>query len=192
MALHTVKVQNWDKTITTIPTHRLIAESFRNWRGMSESGGRRIKRALHIDQSGIRFLTAEEEQGLSRFRLLAPYLGDKQSELGEWNARAANDGADPINARRLTNIGTFRAYVARYLRSHPRIAQQMTLLVRQLDPTPSGLPIEIYCFTATTDWNDYENIQADIFDHLLAILPEFGLSLFQQPTGRDFRAISAA
>ncbi|QDX28231.1 mechanosensitive ion channel [Sphingomonas suaedae] len=192
IALHTVKVQNWDKTITTIPTHRLIAESFKNWRGMSESGGRRIKRSLLIDQNSIRFLTDDEKGAMRRFALIDDYLDAKSGELADWNARLGEAGRDPVNARRVTNIGTFRAYVFAYLRANARIAQDMTLLVRQLDPTARGLPIEIYCFTATTGWDDYEAIQADIFDHLLAILPEFGLRLFQEPSGLDLGQLRAA
>ncbi|WOF43117.1 mechanosensitive ion channel family protein [Sphingopyxis indica] len=192
IALHTVKVQNWDKTISTIPTHRLISESFRNWRGMSEAGGRRIKRSLFIDQNGIRFLSSGEKQKLRRFQLLDAYLGRKQEELGEWNAALEKAGRDPVNERNVTNIGTFRAYVVEYLRANAHIAQGMTLMVRQLDPTPQGLPLEIYCFTNTTAWGDYEGIQSDIFDHLLAILPEFGLRVFQQPSGLDLQRGLAA
>lgn len=187
IALHTVKVQNWDKTITTIPTHRLISDSFKNWRGMSESGGRRIKRSIFIDQNDIRFLTDEEQQDLRRFQLLHAYLDRKQSEIGEWNSEVEKAGRDRINQRRITNIGTFRAYIREYLQNSPHIAKDMTLLVRQLAPTPQGLPIEIYCFTNTTAWNPYENIQSDIFDHLIAILPEFGLRSFQEPSGLDLR-----
>ncbi|ASK90084.1 mechanosensitive ion channel family protein [Sphingorhabdus sp. SMR4y] len=192
IALHTVKVQNWDKTITTIPTHRLISESFKNWRGMSDAGGRRIKRSIFIDQNGIRFLTREEKDGFRRFQLLDEYLGHKQAELGEWNAPIEQAGRDEVNARRVTNIGTFRAYVVEYLRANSHIADGMTLLVRQLDPSPKGLPIEIYCFTNTTDWKAYEDIQSDIFDHLLAILPEFGLRPFQEPSGLDLQRGLAA
>lgn len=192
IALHTIKVQNWDKTITTIPTHRLISESFKNWRGMAEAGGRRIKRSLFIDQNGVRFLTAAEEKGLRRFALLDDYLGRKQQELSEWNAAIEKAGCDRINARRVTNIGTLRAYIAAYLKANAHIANGMTLLVRQLAPTPQGLPIEIYCFTTTTAWNAYEDIQSDIFDHLLAILPEFGLCAFQEPSGHDLRRRLAA
>ncbi len=192
IALHTVKVQNFDKTITTIPTHRLIADSFRNWRGMSESGGRRIKRALPLDQNSVRFLADEEVQGLSKFRLLEGYLAKKDEELRAWNARELAGDTNPVNARRITNIGTFRAYVIAYLRAHPRLTDKgFTLLVRQQAPTAQGLPLEIYCFTGTTDWNDYESIQADIFDHLIAILPEFGLRLYQQPSGMDLRGLKA-
>ena len=186
IALHTVKVQNFDKTITTIPTHMLIANSFRNWRGMSEAGGRRIMRALPLDQNSVRFMTDEEANGLRRFKLLDDYLGNKEAELRDWNAREAAGASNPVNARRITNIGTFRAYVGAYLKAHPRLAtDSFTLLVRQLDPTPQGLPLQIYCFTNTTNWAEYESIQADIFDHLIAILPEFDLRLFQQPSGLD-------
>ncbi|MFC3076923.1 mechanosensitive ion channel family protein [Phenylobacterium terrae] len=189
IALHTVKVQNWDKTITTIPTHRLISESFKNWRGMFESGGRRIKRSLMIDQTSVRFLTDEERARLRRFALIDDYLERKRQELEAWNAELIASGRDPVNARRVTNIGTFRAYVEAYLRANPRISQEMTLLVRQMAPTPHGLPLEIYCFTSTTAWAEYELIQADIFDHLLAILPQFGLRVFQEPSGMDMRQL---
>lgn len=191
IALHTVKVQNWDKTITTIPTWRLINESFKNWRGMQESGGRRIKRSLLIDQTSVRFLTLEERDRLRRFALIDDYLERKAEELDIWNARLVEAGRDPVNTRRSTNLGTFRAYVESYLRTHTRVHQGMTLLVRQLQPTDSGLPLEIYCFTSTTAWAEYEGIQADIFDHLLAILPEFGLRLFQQPSGADMAGLAA-
>ena len=183
--LHTVKVQNWDKTITTIPTHRLISESFKNWRGMSESGGRRIKRAIHLDQSSIRFQTPEEIERFRRFALLEEYIDRKEKELADYNQRLPQEVADDVNQRRLTNIGTFRAYSFNYLRHHPAIRQDMTLLVRQREPAPQGLPLEIYCFTNTTAWAEYENIQSDIFDHLLAIVPEFGLRVYQQPAGSD-------
>lgn len=187
IALHTIKVQNWDRTITTIPTKRLISESFKNWRGMQESGGRRIKRALYIDQNSVKFLTEEEQTNLHRFALLTDYLNQKSSELREWNAKLLAQGLDAINIRQATNIGTFRAYVDRYLRHHPGVHQEMTLMVRQLDPGPQGLPLEIYCFTRSTDWVIHEGVQSDIFDHLLSILPEFGLRVFQQPSGPDVR-----
>ena len=189
IALHTVKVQNFDKTITTIPTHRLISDSFRNWRGMSDSGGRRIKRALPLDQNAVRFLSDEEVDGLRRFRLLDEYLQHKDEELSEWNARELSGECNSVNARRITNIGTFRAYVIAYLKAHPRMDEAKTLLVRQLEPTPQGLPLEIYCFANTTAWGEYESIQADIFDHLLAILPEFGLRLYQEPSGLDISSL---
>ncbi|HEV7272208.1 mechanosensitive ion channel family protein [Pseudoxanthomonas sp.] len=189
IALHTVKVQNWDKTITTIPTKKLISDSFKNWRGMSESGGRRIKRALYLDQNSVRFLGGEEQARLRRFRLLGDYLQRKDGELDAWNARLADHGREPVNQRRTTNLGTFRAYVEAYLRAHGDIHDGMTLLVRQLPPGPTGLPLEIYCFTRTVEWGPYEAIQSDIFDHLLAILPEFGLQVFQQPGGADMRRL---
>ena len=184
--LHTVKVQNWDKTITTIPTYALIDKSFKNWRGMSRAGARRMKRALYLDVSSIGFLEPEGVDRLHRFKLLRGYLEEKLAEIGE----AGEDA--PVNRRRLTNIGTFRAYVVRYLQQHPGIAQHMTLMARQLQPGPEGLPLEIYCFTNTTVWTDYEGIQSDIFDHLLAIVPEFGLKLYQKPAGSDVTRAAAA
>jgi miniconductance mechanosensitive channel len=180
IALHTVKVQNWDKTITTLPTRRLINDPFKNWRGMTESGGRRVKRALNIDQNSIHFLTDKEKYRLKKFRLLQDYMEQKEKEIAEWNNSLSGD--DIINTRRLTNIGTFRAYVEQYLRRHPGINQGMTLMVRQLGPTDKGLPLEIYCFTSNTSSIVYESIQADIFDHLYAIMPEFGLRAYQAQT----------
>ncbi|MDZ4115615.1 MAG: mechanosensitive ion channel [Xanthomonadaceae bacterium] len=189
IALHTVKVQNWDKTITTIPTYRLINESFRNWRGMSDAGGRRIMRALLLDQGSVRFLSDEEREDLRRIALIDGYLEKKRDELEAWNKKLLAEGKDPVNSRRVTNIGTFRAYVEAYLRAHPHIHQQMTLLVRQLAPGADGLPLQIYCFTTSTQWAVYESIQSDIFDHLLAILPRFGLRVFQSPSGADVSAV---
>jgi miniconductance mechanosensitive channel len=192
ISLHTVKVQNWDKTITTIPTWRLISESYKNWRGMFESGGRQIQRSLHIDQTSIRFLTDAERERLRKFVLLRDYLARKDAEIEAHNEKLIAEGADPVNVRRLTNIGTFRAYVQAYIEAHPGINPQMFRLVRQRQPGPTGLPLEIYCYTAKTAWADYEGIQADIFDHLYAILPEFGLRVFQQPSGADVsRALAA-
>ena len=192
IALHTVKVQNWDKTITTIPTWKLISESYKNWRGMQQSGGRRIKRSLYLDQTSVRFLAEDERAALKRFALIDPYLDAKRAELEAWNRELLAAGKDPVNTRRVTNVGTFRAYVESYLRSHPRIHDGMTLLVRQLQPTATGLPLEIYCFTRTVAWAEYEAIQADVFDHLIAILPEFGLRLFQQPSGLDVARLATA
>ena len=185
IALHTVKIQNWDKTVTTVPTSAFITDWFRNWRYMSESGGRRIKRDLSIDQSTIGFLTPAEVERFRRFALLKDYMSEKEAVLTEANRPV--EEADPVNARRLTNVGMLRAYIFRYLRNHPLINQEMTLLVRQREPTPDGLPIQIYCFTTTTDWAEYEDIQSDIFDHILAIVPEFGLRVFQHPSGEDVR-----
>ena len=192
IALHTVKVQNWDKTITTIPTWRLMSESFKNWRGMFSSGGRRIKRMLRLDTNRVRFLTPEEIDRLARIALLQPYLDGKKQDVLQTNAalreRLGEHAVEPANQRRLTNIGTFRAYVDAYVRAHPGIHKDMLLIVRTLEPTGEGVPLELYCFTATTAWVEYERIQGDIFDHLIAILPEFGLGLYQSPTGRDIRA----
>lgn len=192
IALHTVKVQNWDKTITTIPTWRLINEPFKNWRGMSDSGGRRIKRALFLDQTSVRFLSDEERQRLRRLALIDDYLERKRAQLEAYNQVLLSEGKDPVNTRRVTNLGTFRAYVTEYLRAHPGIHQDMTLMVRQLQPGATGLPLEIYCFTNTTAWADYESIQADIFDHLYAIVREFDLRVFQEPTGQDLRVWHAS
>ncbi|CAH0303919.1 Miniconductance mechanosensitive channel YbdG [Pseudomonas sp. Bi70] len=189
IALHTVKVQNWDKTITTIPTKRLISDPFKNYRGMQESGGRRIKRAIYLDQTSVRFLSPDEIARLQRFLLLGQYLSSKQSELLSWNAELADAAQEPANTRRVTNLGTFRAYVEHYLRQHPGINQNMTQIVRQLQPTADGLPLELYCFTNTVAWVPYEGYQSDIFDHLLAILPEFGLRVFQHPSGADMREL---
>lgn len=187
IALHTVKVQNWDKTITTIPTYRLISDSFKNWRGMRESGGRRIKRAINIDLASIRFITPDERAGLRRFALLREYLDAKQAEIDTWNASHPDRASQPVNARRLTNIGCFRAYVLAYLKAHSGVHQEMSLMVRQMPPEPTGVPLEIYCFASTIVWAEYEGIQSDIFDHLFAILPEFGLRVYQQPAGWDIQ-----
>lgn len=192
ISLHTVKVQNWDKTITTIPTWRLISDSFKNWRGMFESGGRQIQRSLHIDQASVRFLSEVERERLRRFVLIRDYLDRKEAEIEAHNEQLIAQGADPVNARRVTNIGTFRAYVQAYIEAHPGIHPEMFRLVRQRQPGPTGLPLEIYCYTASTAWAEYEGIQSDIFDHLYAILPEFGLRIFQQPSGTDVsRALAA-
>ncbi len=187
IALHTVKVQNWDKTISTVPTKRFISDPFKNWRGMQESGGRRIKRSLMLDQNSVHFLSEDESKDLKRFRLLNEYLAEKQAEIDDWNKELEEAGKEPVNTRRISNIGTFRAYVLQYLKSHPHIHNEMSIMVRQLSPTPDGLPLEIYCFTTTTKWAVYEGIQADIFDHMIAILPEFGLRVFQRPSGLDVR-----
>jgi miniconductance mechanosensitive channel len=188
ITLHTVKVQNFDKTIVSIPTWRMMSESFKNWRGMQQSGGRRIKRSLFIDASGVRFVRDDEEVKLTQIHLLTDYIGRKQAELKSWNEAQGNVAALSANRRRMTNIGTFRAYALAYLNSHPDIQPDMTCMVRQMQATAQGIPLEIYCFTRTTAWADYERIQGDIFDYLLAVMPEFGLSLYQQPSGMDFRA----
>ena len=190
--LHTVKIQNWDKTITTIPTHRLISDSFKNWRGMSQAGARRIKRAIQIDVSSIRFQTQDEVDHFKRFALLKDYVENKTKELADYNAGLKTEVEADVNRRRMTNIGTFRAYAFNYLKNHPKIHNGMTLLVRQLELGSEGMPLEIYCFTNTTDWADYEGIQSDVFDHLLSIVPEFGLRLYQKPAGSDLANLKTA
>jgi miniconductance mechanosensitive channel len=192
VALHTVKVQNWDKTITTIPTHALISDSFRNWRGMSESGGRRIKRAIRIDIESIRVLTEEEVQRFRRFALLREYIDRKEAELRQYAASLSDEDREGVNLRRLTNVGTYRAYILNYIKNHPKINQQMTMIVRQLAPDSQGLPIEIYTFTNTTAWVEYEGIQGDIFDHILSIIGEFGLHVYQNPSSQDVRTAVGA
>jgi miniconductance mechanosensitive channel len=191
IALHTVKVQNFDKTVTTVPIRKLVTEPFKNWRAMQETGGRRIKRAIYLDQASIRFLEPGDIDRLASFGHLETYLIKKREELTEWNAKLGPRASVPANTRRSTNIGTFRAYVENYLRSHPGVRGDMTLLVRQLPPGPDGLPLEIYCFTNTVVWAQYEGIQSDIFDHLYAILSEFDLRVFQNPSGRDVQAMAS-
>ncbi|NYT86125.1 mechanosensitive ion channel family protein [Pusillimonas harenae] len=186
MALHTVKVQNWDKTVTTIPTYKLFSESYRNWRYMFESGGRRIKRTLRLDASTVRFLTEDEIRALSRFALLKDYLAGKQQELESSNQALGLMGELQGNRRRLTNIGTFRAYALAYLRTQRELHQDMLMIVRMMEPESQGIPVEIYCFANNTAWVEYERIQGNIFDHLLAILPELSLRLYQAPSGADF------
>lgn len=190
MSLHTVTVQNFDKTFTTIPTNKLITDTFKNWRGMSNAGVRRIKRAIYIDQSTVHFMTNEEQQKLKDFLLLDQYLNIKESEIQKFNQQLGNQAI--YNQRRLTNLGTFRAYIEFYLKQHPGIAQHQTIMVRQLQPTSEGLPLEIYAFSNTTSWVDYEAIQSDIFDHLIAIIGEFGLQVYQAPSGQDWKVLSNA
>jgi miniconductance mechanosensitive channel len=193
VALHTVKVQNWDKTISTIPTYKFIAESFKNWRGMQDSGGRRIKRSIPLDLTSIRFLSPEEVAGLEQWGLLREYLTEKSAEIERHNREGKRNPEINADIRRLTNVGTFRAYVRAYLKAHPKIYESgFTFIVRQLAPTASGLPIEIYCFSNDQDWTRYEAIQSDIFDHIFSMVPEFGLRLFQNPTGADFSRLSQA
>ncbi len=190
VALTTVKVQNWDKSITSLPTYALISESFKNWRGMDESGGRRIKRAISIDMSSVRFCDEAMFSRFEKIQLLSDYLAKKRSDVQTHNEERRVDPASMVNGRRLTNLGTFRAYVEAYLRDHPLVHQGMTFLVRQLPPGPSGIPIEIYVFSQERRWAIYESIQADIFDHILAVVPEFELRVFQAPTGSDVRSLA--
>jgi miniconductance mechanosensitive channel len=190
IALHTVKVQNWDKTITVIPTFKLLDSSFKNWRGMSLSGGRRIKRSVYLDVSTIKLCDEEMCQRFESYALITDYVRKKREETARYNQEKGINTQQLINGRRLTNVGTFRAYLEAYLRNHPQINQEMTLLVRQLAPGSYGLPIEVYAFTSDIQWASYEAIQADIFDHILAVVPEFDLRVFQEPTGRDFGRLS--
>lgn len=190
IGLTTVKVRNWDHTITTIPTYALISDSFRNWRGMTESGGRRIKRSLLVDVTSIRFMQDDEMNTLRHSRYLEPYLNRKDRDLAEFHQKEdLVEQSSILDKRRLTNLGTFRAYLETYLRFHPGIHQGMTLMVRQMPPSEHGQPIEIYAFTNTTAWVQYEGIQSDIFDHIYAVLPEFGLRIHQSPTGHDISRI---
>ena len=186
VTIHTIKVRNWDKTITTIPTYSLVSDAFKNWRGMSESGGRRIKRALHIDMSSIKFCTDEMLERFRKFDLIKHYITEKQKEIAIYNKEHTSNPEQLINGRRQTNIGVFRAYIIAYLKNHPKIHQSMTFLVRHLEPTQYGLPVQIYVFSNDQVWANYEAIQADVFDHLLAAVPEFDLRLFQNPSGYDF------
>ncbi len=187
ISLNVVQVRNWDKTITSIPTHKFLEHSFKNWRGMFEVGGRRISRTVNIDMTTVRFLTADEVQRFGRFRLLRDYIAGKVAELDEYNRThgAEEDSEIIANARHLTNLGTFRAYILEYLKQHPLVHHGFTTLVRQQQPGPEGLPLQIWTHIKDTRWIHYENAQSDIFDHILAVAPEFGLRIFQDPTGHD-------
>ncbi len=189
IALNNVTVKNFDETFTVIPAHHFLDHSFRNWRGMQDSGGRRMKRSLLIDISSVHFLTPEDIEDLKRFALLRPYFEEKREDIDTWIAANPAARENPVNSRRLTNIGTFREYVMRYLRARPDIARNLTFMVRLMGPGPQGVPIEIYVFVADTRWTVYEGVQGDIFDHLMAILPEFGLRIFQNPSGADVRSL---
>jgi len=189
IALTTVKIRNWDKTITTIPTYALISDSFKNWRGMSEAGGRRIKRSIHLEMGSVCFLDKAQIAELKKAHLLSAYITSKIPVIEKENSDNKADMSVIQNGRRLTNVGTFRQYLVSYLKHHPQIHQGMTLIVRQLEPSSDGLPIQIYAFTNTTNWNAYEDIQSDIFDHIIAVLPAFYLRVHESPTGNDIRAL---
>jgi len=188
ISLNTIRVQNWDKTISSVPTYALISDGFKNWRGMSESGGRRIKRSVRIDLNSICFLDDSAFDKLTKVQALAPYLKQRKQEITEWNANQDIDNASHVNGRRLTNVGTFRAYLESWLAANPSINKDMTFLVRQLASDEFGLPIEIYIFSGEQRWAQYEGIMADIFDHVFAVLPEFNLRAYQRPSGADFSA----
>jgi len=189
VSLTTIKVQNWDRTIASVPSYSVISESFKNWRGMSDSDGRRVKRSIGIDMNSVHFCTPEQIERFGRFALLEDYISSKQVEVTEYNQRHGIDTTEVINGRRLTNLGTFRAYLVEYLRRHSGINNEMTLMVRQLSPSAEGIPIEIYVFSLDKDWGVYEALQADIFDHLLSVISEFDLRVFQSPTGTDMAQI---
>ncbi|MCD4725514.1 MAG: mechanosensitive ion channel family protein [Bacteroidales bacterium] len=190
ISLTTVKVQNWNKTITTIPTYALITDYFKNWRGMEDSGGRRIKRSINIDMNSIKFCTPEMLERFKRIEYVSEYVEKTEAALDEYNSRKNIDSSVLVNGRRQTNIGVFRAYLKGYLTNHPKINNDMTFLVRQLQPTEDGIPIEVYVFSKDQEWAKYEDNQADIFDHILAVIPEFDLTVFQSPTGRDFQNLN--
>ena len=185
IALHTLKVQNWDKTIIVIPTHKLIDSSFKNWRGMTESGGRRIMRSIFIDLSSVKFCDEPLLKKLRKINILKNYIVEKEKEINNFNISNKLKNSDIVNSRRLTNIGVFRIYLGEYLKNHPKINENMTFMVRQLAPTDHGLPLQIYVFTTDNEWIKYEKIQSDVFDHVLAVISEFDLKLFQKPTGYD-------
>ncbi|XID90315.1 mechanosensitive ion channel family protein [Paenibacillaceae bacterium WGS1546] len=187
ISLNTVKVQNWDKTITTIPSYALISDSFKNWRGMQNSGGRRIKRSVFVDMSSIAICSSETIEQFKKIHYLADYIAQKEQEIEQYNRDNKMDRSNKVNGRALTNIGIFRAYILRYLENHPKIHTDMTYMVRQLQPTETGLPLEIYAFVRDIRWVVYEEVQSDIFDHILAVAPEFGLRVFQNPTGHDLK-----
>lgn len=187
VSLNTVKVRNFDKTITTIPPYALVSDSFQNWSGMEESGGRRIKRSINIDMNSVKFCTPEMLEKYRKVQLLSSYVVETEKVIAEYNKEHGIDNSILVNGRRQTNLGVFRAYLTCYLKSHPGVNHNMTCMVRQLQPTDRGLPLELYFFAATTSWVPYENLQSDVFDHLLAIVSEFDLHVFQSPTGEDFR-----
>ena len=189
--LTTVKVQNWDKTIVTIPTYNLITDSFQNWRGMEESGGRRIKRSIRLDMDSVKFCSDEMLAKYEKITVLRPYLAEKRKELEEYNKKHKIDPSSLVNGRRQTNLGVFRAYLKAYLKNRNDIRQDMTFLVRQLHPDDKGLPIEIYVFAKTTEWVKYEDIQADIFDHILAVIPEFDLRVYQSPSNKGISMLAS-
>lgn len=187
VTLNTVKIRNWDNTITTIPPYLLVSDSFQNWRGMKESGGRRVKRSINIDMSSVRFCTPEMLAKYKKIQLLKEYVESTERVVTEYNEEHCIDNSVLVNGRRQTNLGVFRAYVTNYLKSLPVVNQELTCMVRYLQPTEQGIPVELYFFSSVKEWVPYEGVQADVFDHLLAIIPEFGLRVFQNPSGEDFR-----
>ena len=189
VTLNTVKVRNWDNTITTIPPYLLVSDSFQNWRGMRESGGRRVKRSINIDMNSVRFCTPEMLDKYRKIRLLKDYVEQTEAVIEEYNKKHHIDNSVLVNGRRQTNLGVFRAYLTAYLKSLPDVNKELTCMVRQLQSTDHGIPMELYFFCAIKDWVPYEGVQADVFDHVLAIIPEFDLQVFQSPSGRDFQRV---
>ena len=189
VTLNAVKVRNFDNTITTIPPYALVSDAFQNWRGMSESPGRRIKRSINIDMNSVHFCTPEMLEKFRKISLITDYIDGKEQELDEYNEEHHIDSSIWVNGRRQTNLGVFRAYLVRYLRSLPEVSKELVCMVRHLQPTDTGIPIELYCFSSNKVWVEYEGIQADIFDHVLAVIPEFGLSVFQNVSGADLKNI---
>lgn len=189
VTLNAIKVRNFDNTITTIPPYALVSDSFQNWRGMQDSGARRIKRSINIDMNSVHFCSAEMLERFRKISLITDYVDSKEKELKSYNEEHHIDNAIRVNGRRQTNIGVFRAYLVNYLKSHPNVNQTQTCMVRQLQPTEKGLPLELYFFAATTQWIPYEDIQSDVFDHIMAVVPEFGLQMYQGVTGSDLRHI---
>lgn len=189
VTLNTVKVRNWDNTITTIPPYLLVSDSFQNWQGMRESGGRRVKRSINIDMTSVRFCTPEMLAKYRKIQLLKDYIDQTEKVVEEYNKKNKIDNSILVNGRRQTNLGVFRAYLNNYLKSIPTVNQELTCMVRQLQPTETGIPLELYFFSVAKDWVPYEGVQADVFDHVLAIIPEFGLRVFQNPSGEDIRRI---
>jgi miniconductance mechanosensitive channel len=184
ITITSVKVQNWDKTISTIPAYNLVVnDSVKNWEGMSKSGGRRVARSIFIDMQSVKFCTQEMLERFKKFQYISDYVDKTETEIEEYNKEHNVDNSELVNGRRQTNLGVFRAYMVAYLKNKKEVNPDMTLMVRQLQPTENGIPIQIYCFTATTVWAKYEDIQSDIFDHMLAVLPLFDLDIYQSPTG---------
>lgn len=189
ITLNTVKVQNWDKTISTFPTYALVTESFHNWKGMEESGGRRIKRSINIDMKSVKFLDPELKERLRKIQLISSYIDQREKEINNFNESKKVDPTMPVNGRRMTNLGVFRHYMEAYLKQHPKVSNDLTFLVRHLQPTETGIPLEIYVFSKDQEWGKYEALQADIFDHVLASISFFDLKVFQNPTGDDFQKL---
>lgn len=192
ITVNTVKVRNWDQTISSFPAYALISESFINWRGMEESGGRRIKRSVYIDLKSVRFCTPEMLERFKKIQILHDYIEKKEKELDEYNKEHGIDESVLVNGRRQTNLGAFRQYITQYLKRHPKIRNDMTFLIRHLQPTERGLPVEVYVFSREQSWPVYESVQADIFDHIISVVPEFDLKIFQNPTGDDFRKLGGS